>query len=205
VATGLVGGWVGGSLVAIAATVAVSTHQVSALPGAMTPGWGQNGVVELPDLGGILGLAPQPDGSVVVVGSSADPKGGVVALRLHENGDRDPTYGGTGRTVVSSSPASLFAGSRPGLDGFGRTLVALSGDQSRRVARLLPDGRLDPTYGTNDTAALDLATTTAMVVSSGGDVVVAGGNHMVRLTASGAPTWASARAEPCRRREPSAS
>jgi uncharacterized delta-60 repeat protein len=145
--------------------VGASTQPIPALTIArLLPGGGLDatfagGIVRLPLSDGPLGsnglgLALQPDGSVLVVGSRLDAVGaeaGIIA-RFTSNGTRDATFNGG---VTIAIPATRFVGAS--LEASGAVLVAgstISGAlPSFFLTRRTSLGANDPTFGTAGTAS----------------------------------------------------
>jgi uncharacterized delta-60 repeat protein len=146
-----------GNIVCVGITQAAPLQQLTVarlLPtGALDPSFA-NGIVRLgPDMGAAatfgFGVAVQPDGAVVVVGSRRELAGNKesgIIVRFTEKGARDPTFNG-GQTVVV--PGARFVGVAVQPDG---AIVAagsaVAGAPSYLVVRRTPQGDVDPTYGT---------------------------------------------------------
>jgi uncharacterized delta-60 repeat protein len=143
-----------------------------------------------------------PFGRPVVGGSEAG--GRLLVMRLRINGQRDPRFGRNGLATVTLP--GIAPGGVRGLDVFrdGRIVVAAtleSADGSApariAVARLLPDGDLDPNFGDDGIAvvgpdgahASTLALTRDGVILVGGGVAVADGEAplVLRLAPDGTP------------------
>ncbi len=146
------------TMVALALWAAV-TVAAAAAPGDLDPSFGAGGKA-LVNLGGddsAAAVALQPDGAILVAGSSqvgADPSVAVVARLLNPRGALDPSYGGGSGW---SKMDFLNGGDRANaiaLQPDGRILVAGSSEDATGpnpagvVARLRnPEGTLDGTYG----------------------------------------------------------
>jgi uncharacterized delta-60 repeat protein len=118
----------------------------------------------------------QPDGRIVVAGGGGSPHAFCVA-RLRTNGRLDTTFGSGGKRRIS------FGGERDA--AFGGALqpdgkIVLVGDsdlQRVAVARLNPDGSLDPTFAGNGKLAFSwgpIGRATAVVVLANGKLLVGG-------------------------------
>lgn len=107
-------------------------------------------------LGG-YGLALQPDGRILVAGL-VDPLGGasvssqadLAVVRLTSNGTLDTSFGGSG--IVTLNRGNLDMARGIALQGDGSVVVggvsrSTSGANDSLVARFLPDGSLDPSFG----------------------------------------------------------
>lgn len=142
----------------------------------------------------LTGLAVQPDGDVLY--TTGGEYGGEVR-RLNPNGTPDTSYGKRGAAAVPLEPLFLA------VDPEGRTVVAgtagIGGDCHDcqptpvvAVARLLPDGTLDQTFGKEGS----LITTppeggygpaVGLTLEADGSIVVAGEEDLFGVTASGVP------------------
>lgn len=133
--------------------------------GSLDPGFGRGGTATV-DFANrydfAAGLAVQPDGRIVVVGTSygattwhhrtfSQPQ--LVVTRLDRNGVPDPAFGTRGRLRTSLGNAAGARGESVALLSGGRLLV-LAARQNGPPAfvRLRADGTLDPAYGTGGIA-----------------------------------------------------
>jgi uncharacterized delta-60 repeat protein len=141
----------------------------------------------------------QPDGKVVVAGPSA-PDVGFAIARLERDGSLDPTFSGDG----TATPAFALAAHALALLPDGE-IVAVGGTGIQgdlAVARLLPGGAPDPSFGGDGTHRFDFGrveTGLSLSVQDDGRIVVGGGSVsgygitpgplpaplLVRLTADG--------------------
>src|SRR3954464_4883597 len=131
------------------------------------------------------GMALQPNGKIVVVGSvSAGPNNGKIGvLRYRPDGSLDPTFGGDG--VGRNAPTSIYDdGFAIGIEDDGQIIVAggagFEGPNERFVALAYqPDGSLDPTFGGDGKVFTDLTPDAdapfGLAIQSDGNIVVAGG------------------------------
>jgi uncharacterized delta-60 repeat protein len=132
------------------------------------------------------GMALQPDGKIVVVGSvsAGSTNGKVGVLRYRSNGSLDPTFGRHG--VVLTDPTPGFDdGLAIGVEADGQIIVAggagFAGPNERFVALAYrPDGSLDRTFGGGDGKVFTDLTRFADVpyalgIQDDGKIVVAGG------------------------------
>jgi uncharacterized delta-60 repeat protein len=92
---------------------------------------------------------------ILAAGYSIKPPTGLrlAVAAYRPDGSLDPGFGDGG--IVLSNVEGGMAAEAMAIDAFGNIVVAGSGDQARReggprVARLLPDGRLDPSFGGGD-------------------------------------------------------
>lgn len=134
-----------------------------------------------------------PNGKLVVVGSAevADGDTDIAVVRLNVDGSRDTSFDSDGRLTFSFNLDPAFPGeiaSSVAMDADGRILVAgaaANGSISANdfaIARLLPNGALDPDFGGDGriTVAFDLGDTledTALElnVAEDGSIFVSGG------------------------------
>jgi uncharacterized delta-60 repeat protein len=134
-------------------------------------------------------LAIQPDGKVLVVGTSNWlDRGRMLVVRLLPNGELDPSFGNGGHAVVGCRRRGICKAKRILLQPDGRILLAgeaeglgpvlrYSEEPSRlALARLLSDGRPDPSFGGDGFVAARItkhAQSTAITLRKG-EIVVAG-------------------------------
>jgi uncharacterized delta-60 repeat protein len=160
--------------------------------GALDASFGRGGKV-LVDVNGLddtaTAAALQRDGRIVVVGATdtvpATDGQDLLVLRIRRDGTPDPTFGRAGAALVDLSPATpdldFGFGVAIGTDGSivvaGMTVRPGKNKVSSVIARLLPDGRLDPTFGASGLAypAVGLGLSAQAVLAlPDGRVVVAG-------------------------------
>jgi uncharacterized delta-60 repeat protein len=116
---------------------------------------------ELVDFGGTeaaRGLAIQPDGKILVEGStSAVGEGDLAIARLNPNGGLDSSFSGDGKLTLGYGAANEF-GTGVAVQQNGRIVVMGSdADLSRDfvVSRLNADGTVDASFGVNGTATVE--------------------------------------------------
>jgi uncharacterized delta-60 repeat protein len=145
--------------------------------GTLDPTFGTDGKVRT-SVGGPFGapsvLIVQPDGKLVVGGGT----GSTSLARFLPNGTLDPTFGTGGEVVTGIYDGSTNAMM---LQQDGRLVVAGTGGQNTAqgfvLARFLPNGVLDPSFGTGGKVTTDLGnleTANALVIQPDGKLVVAG-------------------------------
>lgn len=103
-----------------------------------------------PPLTGYEDLALQPDGKIVVVGTSGENSEAyepeVVAARFNADGTLDTSFGKKGRVLVEfPAPDDAVGRVAVAVAADGRILIAADG-QNIDLARLNPDGTLDPSF-----------------------------------------------------------
>lgn len=103
------------------------------------------------------GIVIDPQGSITVAGSGYTGLRGVLSLlRLTTDGTLDPTFDGDGRltTAVGTGTGAGEAGLGLVLEPSGKLVAsgrAYNPDRGWALVRYLPDGRLDPSFGSNGT------------------------------------------------------
>ncbi len=134
---------------------------------------GDGRVLDNLNVAGAADVLVQPDGKVVVVGSSAN---GLVLVRYDRRGSRDLSFGSNG--TVFSDLGGFFGSGRAALDGAGRILVSDSPSCApcpASVVRFTLDGRLDPTFGRDGRAFLPTRSAQLHAVAvPGGQIIAAG-------------------------------
>ena len=168
--------------------------------GALDPNFGDGGFVftdfDYSILDRVSGVVVQPDGKVVLAGSSqtsGSPSDFAVA-RYKANGELDPSFSSDGRLTTD------FGGAEQGKDVLlqadGKLVVAgwasVAGVTSMAIARYESDGDLDETFNGDGKAIIEFEhTSTAQTValSATGDVIVGGqsggDSALARLTPGG--------------------
>ncbi len=131
------------------------------------------------DIGGVSALALQPDGKIVVAGSTLNICCGAdfALARYLPNGTLDPTFGGDGKVTTDFGGVNDWA-SALALQPDGKIVVAgrsdARGNEGLALVRYLPDGTLDATFGSNGTLLTDFESATALALQPDGKIVVAG-------------------------------
>ncbi len=163
--------------------------------GTVDDTFGRNGSVQVTSIGGIPlldnSLVLQPDGKIVVAGTSVDNVTGYLyfsAVRLNQNGSIDTTFGNGGVAAVSIS-----GGNETGDECYGIAvqpdgkiiLVGTSYDSTNHgafgVARLDSDGVIDNSFGVDGSERIFIAGADSLTniaysaaVQQDGKIVVAG-------------------------------
>jgi uncharacterized delta-60 repeat protein len=130
------------------------------------------------------GVALQPDGRIVVVGSSFGAPGGgrraVVARLVVPAGTFDPSFGGgTGRVFLGGGSTTF--GAAVAVQPDGKIVVAgrrdVGSGSEAAVFRVTPSGDLDPSFSDDGTATFGVGgqdTADALVLQPNGKIVLAG-------------------------------
>jgi uncharacterized delta-60 repeat protein len=153
--------WGRGSVVAVLLTLSLVLW-AEGRPGDLDPTFGVRGTV-ITDFGGFdtaHALVLQPDGKLVTAGPSG-PGGtpsDIALARYLPNGRLDPTFGVGGQVTTAfellDDPIALIVQRDGKLVAAGQAFDGSSIDVA--LARYLPDGRLDPTFGTGGQVTTDL-------------------------------------------------
>src|SRR5262245_14555082 len=189
--------------VVILATVMISLpslRSVNAAAGDRDPSFGIGGIV-IDNDGFPNAMVIQPDGKIIVVGSSqaASQQGGFMLWRFQTDGSLDPTFGNGGR-VIGDVTASVGEGARAvALQPDGKIVVAGTGifglgiftREDFFVVRYNSDGSIDPAFGTNGRTFTDFFgfndNANALAIQSDGKIVVAGSAAINNQSPNGTP------------------
>jgi uncharacterized delta-60 repeat protein len=189
----------------------VGSAATSSLAGNLDPSFGDGGVVTS-DAEGIGGIAVQPDGKIVVAGTTNDLR--IVLARYLPDGSLDPSFGEGGQ-VETEVGDWAFAESVV-LQPDGKIVVAggsYQGDddvlEEFLVARYDPNGSLDASFGTGGitntvipeqpdptVATPESATARSLAVLPGGEILVAGSSVWDESVKSALTSFALARYKP---------
>jgi uncharacterized delta-60 repeat protein len=156
--------------------------------GSLDPTFGGDGTVMTnitPTYDWANGMALQPKGKIVVVGSvsAGSDNGKIGVLRYRSDGSLDPAFGGDG--IVLTDPTRTYDdGLAVGVEADGQIVVAggagFAGPNERFVALAYePDGLLDPTFGGDGMVFTDFTPKPdvpfGLAIQDDGKIVVAGG------------------------------
>jgi uncharacterized delta-60 repeat protein len=165
-----------------------------AAPGDLDAAFGTGGrVTRQFGLGGhegsshALAMAVAPDGRVVTAGTATDPDlhPAFLVTRFTPDGRTDDTFGDGGRLMVQAGalPTPYSQATAIGLAPDGAIIVAGNandspGHQAIGLMRVLPDGTLDSTFGTDGLVRIQLGSDAsqalALAIDASGRIVVAG-------------------------------
>jgi uncharacterized delta-60 repeat protein len=131
---------------AAAAASLIGPAAADAAPGALDPSFGSGGSV-LTDAGTstVHGIKVQPDGKLVTLDSGYDPTLFHRVRRFLPDGSPDPSFGG-GDGVAEPLMAPGFWARELTLQPDGKIVIAGYSADEYAVARLMPDGSLDPSF-----------------------------------------------------------
>ena len=131
---------------AAAAALTGGPAAAQAAPGAPDPSFGSGGTV-LTDAGTVMveGVKVQPDGKLVTLDSGFDPALFHRVRRFMPDGSPDPSFGG-GDGVAEPLVAPGFWARVLTLQPDGKIVIAGYSADDYAVARLMPDGSLDPSF-----------------------------------------------------------
>ena len=151
--------------------------------GTLDPAFGDHGTLTtaLTDQGSYAAaLALEPDGRIVAAGPSASNTAGsphFAVARYRPNGTLDPTFSGDGKMVdpIRSENGAFGVA----IQSNGRIVVVgdafISGSQPFVVARYLPAGAIDPSFGDHGHALTRPGgTATAVAIQADGRIVMVG-------------------------------
>ncbi|MBL7939930.1 MAG: T9SS type A sorting domain-containing protein [Flavobacteriales bacterium] len=96
----------------------------------------------------ICGIAVQPDGKILVCGTVSD---NFYLTRINTDGSTDPNFGTDGVVTLGASGSGILEAKALCLQTDGKILVAGDSDIGGAMARFLPDGMLDPDFGSSTT------------------------------------------------------
>jgi len=162
--------------------------------GRLDTSFGMNGMAETADNSGLDAVAVQPDGKIVVAGSTGGPLSGGPApelVRLTTSGALDTSFNTTGKLELplSSSPAYAGVGSLEAVQVASNGQIDVAGvaglgapaGENAIVERINGNGTLDTSYGVNGVASFFGSSTIQgfvnvadMALETGGSVVLVG-------------------------------
>jgi uncharacterized delta-60 repeat protein len=163
--------------------------------GTLDSGFATGGIFKYDFQGGsdeLYGIALQPDGKIVAVGQvqinpfQSNPNTAFAVIRLNPNGTFDSTFGTNG-LIVTDFMASLDQATEVAIQPDGKIVVSgwstrsntnVGGAYDFALARYLPNGTLDASFGTGGVVFTDFLGSgdlaQASVLQPDGKIVVAG-------------------------------
>lgn len=134
------------ALAAAAAALTCGAAAAQAAPGAPDPSFGSGGTV-LVDPGTVMveGAKVQPDGKLVTLDSGFDPFLYQRVRRFMPDGSPDPSFGGGDGVAEPLVSPDFWTGSFA-LQPDGKIVITGYSADEYAVARLMPDGSLDPSF-----------------------------------------------------------
>ena len=136
-------------------------------------------------------MAVQPDGKIIVGGiskSTTTQANNFILVRFNANGSVDTTFGTDGKVITSAISASHFGITKLLVQPDGK-IVAGGLGIGMTMARYLPNGALDPTFGTNGIVATNESSyNCSIAMLADGKFILAGGSNsfkVFRYTATG--------------------
>ncbi|HET7510863.1 MAG TPA: hypothetical protein VFJ65_11530 [Solirubrobacterales bacterium] len=168
------------ALVALAGLLPASGAS-AAVPGELDPSFGIGGKVQAPFGPGSYagGVAVQPDGKILAVGTPQESQGFSIA-RLLPNGSPDPSWGEGG---VVTTPLGKFASAFDvAVQPDGKIVVVGEApgakDEDFAIVRYLSNGKLDPSFGEGGIVILPVGSAgdqgRVVAIGPGGRIAVAG-------------------------------
>jgi uncharacterized delta-60 repeat protein len=165
--------------------------------GTLADDFGEGGVVDLMPRQGwnsAHAVVVQPDGKILAGGGISSDRGPgnrythLAVVRFLPDGQRDWAFGNRGKVIVPVRFSLDEVVTSLALQRDGKILAAgFARTDTWRIAlmRLLPDGRLDPSFGDGGLVIGAPGSGEAMVVQPNGKILVASGCRVVRYLADG--------------------
>ncbi len=193
------------ALAAVLAAVLLAPATAIAAPGDLDTTFGGSGM-QLTHFGpesAAFGVAIQPDGKIVTVGTSNYEQDSGLYLgefgvsRHNADGSLDGSFSDDGRQTTSFGPNLGAYAQAVALQADGKIVVAGNQRESNvenpyvhlAVVRYRADGSLDPTFSGDGKLTVadfgDYSTANAVAIQADGKIVVAGGNALIRFNSDG--------------------
>jgi uncharacterized delta-60 repeat protein len=180
-------------IVALLISIFTSVPAAQAAPGDLETtfaGFGTGGVVSASGLRDINGMAVQPGGKIVVVGSAGSLQ--LAVYRYLPNGALDGTFGNSGKAIFPN----MFTAEDVAVQSDGRIVVGGTRSSDYQLARLTASGALDTSFaqdGWTEDFDSELNNLRALLVRADGTIVACGDAYVggdydfgvVRYTAEG--------------------
>jgi uncharacterized delta-60 repeat protein len=169
-----------GAVLIVAVGLAVSATPAAGTPGDLDPSFSRNGFTR-------LGLGARSVGEAVAIdeasrinvaattGSASRPS--LAVVRLKPNGKRDKSFARDGVAELDAHLGDAGSATAIAILPDGRLVVGGTGEAGFAVARLLADGRPDPSFSGDGVAAVAFATPVrlaGLAVGSDGAIMLAG-------------------------------
>ena len=176
------------SFVTALALVLANAPAALTAPGDLDPTFGGDGIVRTdltPAEDDGFAVTIQPDGKIVVAGEAGigGPNPRFAIVRYETDGSLDPSFGGgDGNVSIDFTPRDDFPYAVR-IQADGKIVVAGAAGYNRpnskfALARLTPDGSLDPTFGGDGTVTTDLTPSydwaNGMALQPDGKIVLVG-------------------------------
>jgi uncharacterized delta-60 repeat protein len=179
------------TVIATSFVLTPQTHVVTeAADSDLDPTFGPGGIV-LTDFNGEFnganGVAIQPDGKIVVVGSNFAPNGDFAVARYNPDGSLDAAFGTGGLVLTDIGGGSIDQGRAVALQADGKivavgetTTEVSPSDQDWAVVRYNTDGTLDATFDGDGIVKTDFGSiifenATSVAIQADGKIVAGGG------------------------------
>ncbi|MBA2521844.1 MAG: hypothetical protein H0V25_00785, partial [Solirubrobacterales bacterium] len=174
------------ALVALALALSVFGGHAAGAPGDSDGSFSKDGVAGVsvsyfpPPLTGYNDLALQPDGKIVVVGTTGENSEAyspeAVAARFNADGSLDASFGKKGTKLIEfPAPDDTVGAVSVAVAPDGRILIATAGENVD-LARLNPDGSLDSTFSGDGEAQIPLPGFARLSIA---DLALSGDGRMV--------------------------
>lgn len=148
--------------------------------------------------GGVAGVVVQTDGKVVAAG--AGPGFDVALVRYNTDGSLDSSFGTAGVVLTNLTPGSNDQAEKVAMQPDGKIVIVGTTGSAQFVARYLPNGTLDTSFGTGGIAKTILAKDStegrSLAIQTDGKIVagglaVSGSYLLTRFNSDGSPdsTW----------------
>ena len=177
--------------VVVSGTVLTEYHRFAVVRfnpnGSVDRGFGDGGVSVLDRPAVAWGMVMQRDGRYVVAGHTVTGgREAYTAIRMRRSGGLDQSFGNGGEVLVPIATDAY--GLAVALQPDGKLLLTGNtvGNQQVATVRLLPNGSIDPSFGSGGTAAFPGAGVNAIALQADGKILLAGvGATLVRLDQNG--------------------
>jgi len=180
------------------AALFIAPPKAAAQAGQLDPTFGQGGIVTtdfglgfVNDLAAAFAVAIQPDGKIVVCGSSPTAIGAPLATlaRYNTNGSLDTSFGTNGIVTTSNValPSAIVLQTNGDIVVAG-SIVFRGSSETMNVLRYSASGILDSTFGTGGIVTLSNdqgAASSALALQPNGDILYANGSVLFRLLPNG--------------------